>query len=162
MDIGNAGVVVRTGEQPIKGEAIRSRRCREQADGNDVDYVSVVIESGLVEQRGTDRIGRMDNAATRWIAEAGADAGNVITAPQRLPKGLRNLLGNKVPENRELAVEVVIDADNLFLQVGWRVVSALELVSVCLTGENTAILTAGRDCPHRSQLQQQDLDFRAL
>src|SRR6266576_6061592 len=56
MDIGNAGVVVRTGEQPIKGEAIRSRRCREQADGNDVDYVSVVIESGLVEQRGTDRI----------------------------------------------------------------------------------------------------------
>src|SRR2546427_8430730 len=47
---------------------------------NDIDAIAVVIESGLVEQRGADGVGRMQHTAERRVAEAGADGGNVVAS----------------------------------------------------------------------------------
>ena len=83
------------GKQPVEGEA---RRRGENSLRNDVDAVSVVIESRFIEQRWTDRVGGMNHGAVGRISENVADRGNVVAAPLRGPVGLRNLLGNPVPE----------------------------------------------------------------
>src|SRR2546427_214639 len=47
---------------------------------NDIDAIAVVIESGLVEQRGADGVGRMQHTAERRVAEAGDNVPTVGTS----------------------------------------------------------------------------------
>ena len=58
----------------------------------------------------------MNNAAVGRVTEGVADGGNVRAAPLTDRVALADLLGDEVAEHRELAGEVVIDADDFFLQ----------------------------------------------
>ena len=78
----------------------------------------------------------MDNAATRRIAEGVPNGRNVIAAPLAGTEALRDLLGDIVTKDRELGAEIMIDANNFFLQVRGRVVAADELVTAGRCGEN--------------------------
>src|SRR4029077_10986967 len=81
-------------------------------------------KGSLVNQRRTDRIGSVDNGAIRRVAESVADGRNVGAAPLTDPEALRDLFGDVMAKHRKLAAEVVIDADNLFLQIRGRFVAA--------------------------------------
>ena len=128
VDIRNAVNVVGPGEQPGVRGIVASGKCQAgQAGtrkGNDVDAVAVVVERRLVEQRRANRVSSMDHAAVRRVAERVADRRNVCAAPLADSKALRNLLRDEVSEDRELAVEVVVDANDLFPQIRGRVVAA--------------------------------------
>src|SRR5262249_28889603 len=62
---------------------------------------------------------------------------NVRAAPLADGEALRNLLRDEVAEHRELAVEVVVDANHFFAQVRRRVARALEPVAVRRRREDT-------------------------
>ena len=94
---------------------------------DDVDAVAVVVEGRLVEQGRADDVGGVNHGTVGRIAEDVADGRHVVAAPLRGPVGLGNLLGDPVPEDGELAAELVIDAGNLFAQARWRVVAAKKL-----------------------------------
>src|SRR5882672_836879 len=68
----------------------------------------------------------MNDSAKGRIAKGVTNGRNVRPAPLANSETLRNLFCNEVSKDRELAGEVVIKADNLFLQIGWRVVNADE------------------------------------
>ena len=131
VDVGDAAEVVRASEKPGVGADISGRKCQALQAGsrvrNDIDYVSVVIESHLVEQGRADRIGRVDNAATRWITEGVADSWKVVAAPLAGGEVLCNLFRDVVSEDGELRSEVVIDANDFFPKIRRGVGAADEI-----------------------------------
>src|ERR1700722_6598460 len=133
-------VRVRAREQTIEGEvAGRS----DQVVRNDVDTVPVVIECNFVEQPGTDDVGCVDCGAVRGVPKHIRDGGNVVIAPLRGSVSLRNLFGNPVPEDTELAVECMVDSRDLFSQVRRGVVPALEKRAAVGLWEYSAVFAAG-------------------
>src|SRR5258707_264204 len=103
------GRVVSTGKRQALQTRARNR--------NDIDAVAVVVERDLVEKSWADAIRRVDDSAVGRIAEGVADGRNVSTAPLADRGALRDLLSDEVAESGAAAGEVVIDADDLFLQV---------------------------------------------
>src|SRR5579871_1053088 len=111
--------------------------------GNDVDAVTVVVERHFIDQRWADRIGRVNHAAVRRVTKLGARYGTVGPCPKGRAKVLVHLLGNEVAEHRKLAAEVVINADDFFAKIRWRIIAALELCSYVRSGENSSVFTTG-------------------
>ena len=120
---------------------MKSARTRDEPARQNVDPVAVVVESDFVQQRRADDIRRVDHSAVRRIAEGVAGGRNVVAAPHRRSEVLCDLFGQIVAEDRELAAELVIDADDLFLHIGRNVVAAQEdRISAAFTP-----LLAGKD-----------------
>ena len=131
VDVGNAIHVVWSSEEPgVRAVVTGGERQTGQARGcvrNDVDAVPVVVEGHFVDERWADRIGGMDDGAIRRIAEVVADRRNVVSAPLAGCETLGDLFGDVVSEDGELAVEVMVDADDFFPQIRDSVGAALEL-----------------------------------
>ncbi len=72
----------------------------------------------------------MNDGAVGGIAKGVSDSRNVRSAPLADRITLSNLFGDKVPEDRKLAGEVVIDADDFFLQISRNIGAAHELISL--------------------------------
>ena len=83
-----------------------------------MDAVAVVVESHFVKKRRADRIGGVHHGAERRISEYVAHRRDVIAAPLRLTVSLGDLLGDPVPEDRELVTELMIDAANFLAHRG--------------------------------------------
>src|SRR5215472_5331428 len=121
-NIRDAGQVVRPRKQAGgcavvstgKGQALQAIRRKR----DDVDAVTVIVEGHLVDQRWVDGVCRVDHAAIRRIPKRVSNCRKVIPAPLGGSVALRDLFGNEVPEHRELAGEIVIDAHNLFPEIG--------------------------------------------
>ena len=96
IDRRDAGIDVRSGKQPVEGEA---RGSGYQSRRNDSDAVAVVIERSLVEQRRADDIGSMDHRAVRRVAKSIGDRRHIIAAPLGGPVGLGCLFGNPMPKD---------------------------------------------------------------
>src|SRR5262249_167092 len=93
-----------------------------------VDAVSVVVKRDLIHQPRVNDVRGMNHAAVGRVAKDVSDGRHIVTAPLTIGKGLGDLLGNKVPEHRELAREVVVYTDYLFFQVRRCVRAAKEPV----------------------------------
>jgi hypothetical protein len=70
---------------------------------------------------------QVNNRTIRGIAEGISDGGHIVAAPHRGAKPLADLLGNPVAEDRNLLIELMVDPDDFFFDIGWRVVAAQKL-----------------------------------
>src|SRR5262249_15540666 len=73
----------------------------------------------------------------RRVSKGIANGGYVRAAPLADRKALGNLLGDKVAEHRKLASEVMVDADNFFLEVRRSVCTTKKPVAVRGSREDT-------------------------
>ena len=121
MDFRNTVVIVRTAKDAVRGKFARDAQ---DTFRQNVDAIPVVVECNFVQQRRADHIRRVNYCAVRRIAEGIACRRHVVPAPHRCAEVLRDLLGQIVAEDRELAAELVVDADDLFLYVGRHVIAA--------------------------------------
>src|SRR5579863_6434635 len=124
IDRGNPVVHVRAAEQAVKREA---RWSRDQTDRADVDAIAVVVKRRFVEERRADHISGVNDGAIGGIAESVADSRDIVAAPLRSAVALADLLRNPVPEDRELAIDGMVNAHDLFFQVRWDIVAADEV-----------------------------------
>src|ERR1700722_2030281 len=113
--------IVRAGEE-TRVSGVVARRNGETAEASageryDVDAIAVVVERDFIHEVRADRIRGVYDRAIRRVAERVANSRNVRAAPLANREALRNLLGDKVTEDRELAGEVVIDANDFFAEV---------------------------------------------
>ena len=109
---------VRAGEYAVEREAGWRRI---DADRGNVDAVAVVVERDFVQQAWVDdRACSAPRALYEGLPKRVADRGNVVTAPHRGAESLRNLFRDPVSEDGVLAVEFVIDAHDLFTNIGRR------------------------------------------
>src|SRR5215467_8037518 len=95
----------------------KSRGRRNQSRRQDVDAVSVVVEGGLVQQIGPDRVRGMEHAGIRRIAEGVSNRRHVVAAPHAGNEVLRDLFSNERTVNRELAGRVVINTRDFLSEI---------------------------------------------
>ena len=103
---------------------------------NNVDPVPVVVERDFVQQTRINDLRVVHDGTIRRVPKRVANARDVVAAPHRGTETLRNLLSDEVPEDGVLAVEFVVNANDLFAHIGWSDGSPLELRSVGRSREN--------------------------
>src|SRR5277367_4992492 len=121
VDVGDTIHVVRTGEEPGIRRVVTGGQRQARQPGarnrNDVNAVAVVVERGFVHQSRADGVGGVDNAAIGGIVESVPYGWHVGAAPLADRIALRDLLGDKVSEDRKPAREIMIDAKDFFPQI---------------------------------------------
>src|SRR5208283_2904853 len=112
---------------------VQGGRLHVSAGGDNADTVAVVVESRLVDQRGADGVGGMDHAAVGGITESCSHRRYVVAAPQRGSILLADRLRYPVPKHLELVCKLLIDANDLFANVG-RLFTAADKLRAAIIG----------------------------